>query len=84
MLSFVPFVVALNIPANLTVLAYKFKKSYSSIMLAGSVLNISLNLLLAPFFSAEGTAVSVIITEVFITSGLYVILRMNHNVKLIV
>lgn len=83
MLSFVPFIVALNIPANLTILVNKFNRTYSIVMILGSIINIGLNVGLASLFEAEGTAVSVIITEVFITVGLYVVLRKNHAEKAI-
>jgi PST family polysaccharide transporter len=78
-LSFVPFIVLLNIPAYQTLLAYNFKQSYSAILTIGSVLNIVLNFILSYSFSATGTAVAVIITEIFITAGLYLILEVRHS-----
>ncbi|MET0300426.1 MAG: flippase [Flavitalea sp.] len=78
-LSFVPFIVLLNIPAYQTLLAYNFKQSYSSILTIGSVLNIILNFILSYTFSATGTAAAVIITEIFITAGLYLILETRHS-----
>jgi polysaccharide transporter, PST family len=79
LLCFVPFVVGLNIPAYQTLLAYNYKKSYTIILTIGSALNILLNLLLAPKIGAIGTAYSVIITEVFITIGLHLILKIRHK-----
>jgi polysaccharide transporter, PST family len=77
LLSFVPFIVVLNIPANQLLLALNLKKAYSRILMAGSVLNLLLNLALSYYFLAIGTAVSVLLTEVFITVGLYVMLEKN-------
>ena len=83
-LVFVPFVVALNIPTYQTMLAYGFQNSCSRILVAGSIVNVGLNFILAPILLAEGTAISVIITEVFITVGLNIILIKRHPlIKLI-
>jgi PST family polysaccharide transporter len=78
MLCFVPFIVTLNIPAYQTLLAYNFKQSYSAVLVTGSVLNVALNIVLSYTFAAPGTAIAVIITELFITMGLYVILETKH------
>lgn len=78
-LCFVPFIVGLNIPAYQTLLAYKHHKSCSVILTVGSLLNIILNFVLAPKFLTLGTASSVIITEVFITIGLYLVLKYKHK-----
>jgi PST family polysaccharide transporter len=79
MLSFVPFIVMLNIPAYQTLLAYNFKQSYSTILVSGSILNIVLNIFLSYTFAASGTAMAVIITELFITAGLYIVLETRHS-----
>jgi polysaccharide transporter, PST family len=79
MLSFVPFIVLLNIPAYQTLLAYNQKSSYSLILTIGSLTNFILNVWLASSISATGTALAVIITESFITIGLYVILELKHS-----
>ncbi|WP_205503241.1 oligosaccharide flippase family protein [Rufibacter psychrotolerans] len=73
-LSVVPFIVSLNIWANQLLLAYGLKKLYSAVMVTGSVLNVGLNLLLSRHFLAYGTAVTVLVTEVFITAGIIVAL----------
>jgi PST family polysaccharide transporter len=78
LLSIVPFIVALNIPAYQLMLAYNFKNSYSVILITGSCLNIGLNILLAQQYLATGTAIAVLVTEIFITSGLYIVLKIKH------
>lgn len=77
-LSITLFVVSLNIPAYQTLLAYNYQKSYMLVFVLGSSLNILLNFILAYYFDIYGTAVSVLITELFITVGLYVALRVFH------
>lgn len=76
-LSFVPFIVAMNIPAYQTLLAYNYKNSYSIILIMGAVINIILNFILANFYGANGTAISVLITEFFITAGLIIALKIK-------
>lgn len=84
LLSFVPVIICLNIPAFQTLLAYNFQKSYMMVLASCSVLNIFLNLLLAPKFSMTGTAISIILTEIFITAGLYIVLAARHKKQTII
>ncbi len=77
-LSVVPVVVGLNIPAYQILLAYNLKKSYSYVITIGSILNVTLNFALSGIFSATGTAISVVITELFITISLHLILSYKH------
>jgi polysaccharide transporter, PST family len=70
MLSFVPFIVCLNIPAYQLLLAFDYKKSYLPVFIIATVINIAANFLLAKNFGATGTALSIIITELFITAAL--------------
>jgi polysaccharide transporter, PST family len=74
LLSFVPLIVCLNIPAYQLLLAFNKKKSYSGILGFGTVVNVIANLLLCPVLGAIGTVTSIIITELFITIGL------NHQI----
>jgi len=78
-LSFVPLVVALNIPAYQTLLAYGLKKSYTAVLVSGSVLNLGLNFLLAPKYFGAGTALAVLLTEAYITLGLYLMIELKHK-----
>ena len=84
LLSFVPVIVCLNIPAFQTLLAYNFQKSYMLVLTSCSILNIFLNLVLAPKFSITGTATSIILTEIFITAGLYIVLAARHKKQTII
>lgn len=79
LMCFVPLIVGLNVPAYQTLLAYRFQNTYTIVLTIGSVLNILLNLLFAPLMGATGTAWSVIITEIFITLGLHIVLHYRHK-----
>lgn len=83
MLIFVPVIVCINIPAFQTLLAYNHQKSYMLVYIIGSVLNITLNLILAKYFLVNGTILSIVCTEVFITIGLYLILYLRHPQEMI-
>jgi polysaccharide transporter, PST family len=76
-LSLVPVIVCLNIPAFQLLLAFNQKRSYSSVLGLGTIVNIVANLVLCKAFGAVGTAVSIIVTELFITVGLN--LQLNRN-----
>jgi PST family polysaccharide transporter len=76
--SFVPLVICMNIPAYQTLLAYNLQKTAMFVLVTGALLNIVLNLVLSPYFLMNGTIASVIVTEVYITSGLYFMLAYKH------
>lgn len=66
-MSFVPFIVCLNIPAYQILLAYNKKEVLVRVFFIGTVLNILLNLILVSKLDALGTSYVVLITESFIT-----------------
>ena len=70
MLSFVPVIVCLNIPAYQLLLAFDRKKSYLRIFGFATVINIAANILMVNEWGATGTVLSIILTELFITAGL--------------
>ncbi|HMH24186.1 MAG TPA: flippase [Puia sp.] len=69
-LAFVPVIVCLNIPAYQVLLAFNQKKSYLRILASATVVNLAANLLLCSAWGPIGTALSIIITELFVTVGL--------------
>lgn len=84
LLSFVPIIVCLNIPAYLLLLAYDRKKSYFRVLTLGTLVNLAANLLLVNWWGATGTVISIIITELFITLGLNLAFIKNNladNIK---
>jgi len=72
MLAFVPVIVCLNIPAYQVLLAFDRKSSYLRILASATVVNLLVNLLLCRLWGPVGTALSIIITELFVTVGLNV------------
>jgi PST family polysaccharide transporter len=70
MLSLVPIIVCLNIPAYQVLLGFNLKKSYLRVITLGAIINIGLNIFLAIVWGAMGTVIAIIITELFITIGL--------------
>ncbi|MBL6449789.1 oligosaccharide flippase family protein [Fulvivirga sp. 29W222] len=75
----IPLFAALNIPATQTMLAYDLKKSYANITIGGAVFNITINIILVSAFSAYGSAVAALATELFITLMLFLNLRLFHS-----
>jgi polysaccharide transporter, PST family len=78
MLSFVPVIVCLNIPAYQLLLAFDRKKSYLRIFGFATVINIAANILMVNEWGATGTVLSIILTELFITIGLNCELYKNN------
>ena len=64
------FLSALNIPGNLILFAADHKKSYFRVFALSCIVNIVLNIVLASLFTATGTAIAVMITELFVAAGL--------------
>jgi polysaccharide transporter, PST family len=71
LMSFVPLIICLNIPAYQLLLAYNEKKRLMRVFISVTVVNIILNLVLVRFYGALGTSLVVIATEFLITSALY-------------
>jgi PST family polysaccharide transporter len=69
-LTFVPVIVCLNIPAYQILLALNQKRSYLRVLALGTIVNLLANFLLVNFWGALGTVISITITESFITIGL--------------
>jgi len=70
-LSITTIVVCLNIPAYLLLLAANEKKNFLKVIMIGTIVNIALNVICVQLWEARGTVISVLITELFITVGLY-------------
>ena len=83
MLSLVPIIVCLNIPAYQILLGFNLKDSYLRILTLGAIINIGLNIFLANLWGAVGTAIAIIITELFITIGLNKELRKKNLIDYI-
>ncbi|WP_207512302.1 oligosaccharide flippase family protein [Longitalea luteola] len=64
-----PVIVCLHIPASQLLMAADQKKSYLYVLTRGALINGLCNLALVPVWGATGTALSVLLTELFITVG---------------
>ncbi len=75
-MSVLPFMIGLsNIFGIQTMLSFDRKKAFSSILIAGSILNILLSLILVPKYFYIGSAVSVSAVECFITVSMFIYLQ---------
>lgn len=69
-LSLVPVIVCINIPAYQVLLAFDLKKSYFNVLVSATIVSLVANLVLCYLWGAVGTTLSIIVTEIFVTSGL--------------
>jgi len=81
MMCFIPVIVALNIPSNQSIIIYQIKKSYSGVIVIGTIINLISNIVLSRQYSAYGTVGAIYITETFITISLYILLHYNLQGK---
>ncbi len=77
--SIVPLIVALNIPAYQSLIINDHKKSLAIVIIFGALISVSLNVLLIPYFSAAGSVISIISTEIFVTLGLHSALKFRYK-----
>ena len=74
-LSFSPFIIGLsNVLGIQTMLNYDMKKEFSKVLIAGSIINLILSFILVPMFQEVGSAVSVLIVELFVTTTMFIYL----------
>jgi PST family polysaccharide transporter len=75
-LAFLPFIIGLsNIFGIQTMLTFGYKKAFTKIIVAGSIINIILALMLVPFWKHIGISTSIIIAEIFITLSMYMYIK---------
>lgn len=84
MLSFIPFIVVLNIPFNQTLLAFDHKQAYLKLIGTGSIFSLLLLILLGHYYQEYGVAIGVVLTEVFMTVGfMLMVRRLLPNVRIL-
>ncbi|MFV9567099.1 flippase [Thermoanaerobacter mathranii] len=75
-MSFLPFIIALsNIFGIQTMLTFGYKKAFSRILILASVMNVILSIILIPIYQANGTAFSVLSSEIFVTTSMFIYLQ---------
>jgi O-antigen flippase len=76
----VPFMTAIsNILGIQTMLTHGFKKEFSRILIASGLVNLTLIFPLSYYLSAPGAAISVLITETFVTATMLVFLKRKKH-----
>lgn len=73
-MAFIPLVVAINIPAFQALLIQGEKKAYASVLISGAMLNILLTVIALQFYDLNAVAWSLLVTEIWITTGLHLVL----------
>lgn len=71
LLAFVPLFIGINVPAVHILLGNKKDALFTRAVILGGLLDLLLNFLLVPFFSYIGSCISIILTEIAVTSILY-------------
>lgn len=75
-LAFLPFLIALsNIFGIQTMLTFNMKEAFSGIIIGGGIMNIVLSLIFVPLWKHVGTSMSVLITETYITSAMFIFIH---------
>jgi PST family polysaccharide transporter len=77
-LSFLPFIIGLsNIFGIQTMLNFGLKEIFTKILMMASVINILLALILVTPLQHIGISLSVLVTEIFVTSYMFIVLQRN-------
>lgn len=77
-ISFLPFLIFLsNVTGIQIMLNAGFQKEFSLIIIFAAVINIILSIIIVPIYFEIGSAVSVLITEIFVTTAIIIFLRKN-------
>ncbi len=77
-MSFLPFIIALsNIYGIQTMLNLGYKQAFSRILVAAAISGVGLSLVLVPMYEGLGTAVTLLVVEVFVTVVMYFYLKIR-------
>lgn len=77
-LAIMPFLIGLsNLFGIQTMLNFGRKKEFSKIVIIGSIINLIVSFVLVPLYEEVGTAISILIVEIYITLALFYYLQKN-------
>jgi PST family polysaccharide transporter len=77
-MAFLPFIIALsNIYGIQTMLNLGYKQAFSRILVLAAILGVGLSFALVPLYDGLGTAVTLLIVEVFVTVVMYIYLKVK-------
>ena len=77
-LAIVPTIIILNMPANQIILASGFNSTQKNISILIGLINIAINFIFAKQWGVYGTALSVLLTHIMLTSIFYINLYIFH------
>ncbi len=78
-MAFLPWIIALNnIYGIQTMLNLGYKQAFSYILVAAAILGVGLSLIFVPIYEGLGTAITILLVEIFVTVVMYLYLR---NIK---
>lgn len=81
-MSPLPFVIALsNILGIQTMLNLGYKVEFSRILVSAAILGIGLSLLLVPFYSTMGTAITMLLVELSVTISMFSFLKNKRKIN---
>ncbi len=81
-MAFLPFIIALgNIYGIQTMLNLGYKHAFSRILVMAAIIGVGLSFLLVPVYEDLGTAITLLIVEVFVTVVMYFYLKIWRKVK---
>lgn len=82
-IAWLPFIIIIsNVLGIQTMIPLKKQKVFSTILFAAAVINILISLVLVPAYFEIGTSISLLITEIFVSSAFYIFVKKN-NIKVI-
>jgi PST family polysaccharide transporter len=79
-MSFVPFIICLNIPAYQVLIAHDEKKVLFGVFAAGTFVNLILNISVVRVWGPVGTCFTILITECLVTIGLLAAMSINQKI----
>jgi len=82
-MSFVPFIICLNIPAYQVLIAHDQKIALFKVFVSGTLINLFLNIFIVKTWGPVGTSWIIFITELLVTIGLVLMMVVNPKVGIL-